>query len=164
VHLIVNVILLRIFPNRMINTISVHFFNLFTCCTFYLFGTVFCSLIAIFTIFTDLHDDSFTFPVFVDVYTYTSVYPPPICSLSVFFESYLYFIRLIWYRMSIVFPSQDLETKSPLNWSFEIKNGLLGVKRDRFVSLIGYVHFDENNNKTRNVWKNYFFLSIFLFF
>jgi hypothetical protein len=53
--------------------------------------------------------------------------------------------------MSIVISNKDLETKSPLNWSFEIKNGLLGVKRDRFVSLIGYVHFDENNNKTRNV-------------
>jgi hypothetical protein len=51
--------------------------------------------------------------------------------------------------MSIVVSRQDLETKSMLNWSFEIKNGLLGVKRDRFVSLIGYVHFDDN--KTRNV-------------
>jgi hypothetical protein len=53
--------------------------------------------------------------------------------------------------MSIVVSSQNLETKYPLNWSFEIKNGLLGVKRDRFVSLIGYVHFDENDNKTRSV-------------
>jgi hypothetical protein len=50
--------------------------------------------------------------------------------------------------MSIVVSNQDLETKSPLNSSFEIKNGLLGVKRDRFVSLIGYVY---NDKKTRNV-------------
>jgi hypothetical protein len=53
--------------------------------------------------------------------------------------------------MSTGVSSQDLETKSPLNWSYEIKNGLLGVKRDRFVSLVGYIHFDKNNNKIRNV-------------
>jgi hypothetical protein len=53
--------------------------------------------------------------------------------------------------MSIVVSSKDLETKSPLNWSFEIRNGLFGVKRDIFVSLIGYVHLDENDKKTRNV-------------
>jgi hypothetical protein len=115
------------------------------------FGTVFCSIVAIFATFVDFDNDSFTFPLFVDVYIYSPIYPPPICSLSVSFESYLYFIWLIWYRMSIVFSSQELETKSPLNWPFEIKNGLLGVKRDRFVSLIGYVHFDEKDKKTRNV-------------
>jgi hypothetical protein len=53
--------------------------------------------------------------------------------------------------MSIVVSRKDLETKSPLNWLFEIRNGLLGMKRDKFLSLIGYVHFDKNNNKTRNV-------------
>jgi hypothetical protein len=34
VYLIINVILLRNLPNRMINIISVHFFNTFTCCKF----------------------------------------------------------------------------------------------------------------------------------
>jgi hypothetical protein len=127
-------------------------------------GTVFGSFIAIFSIFTDLHNGSFTSPVFIDFYTYSHVCHPPIFSSSISFESYIYVIRLIWYRMSVVISSQDLETKSPLIWSFEIKNGLLGVKRDRFVSLIGYVHFDENNNKTRNVLIKYFFFFFFFFF
>jgi hypothetical protein len=163
-YLIVNVILLRNLPNRIVNTISVQFFNSLTYYTSYPVGTVFYSFIVIFTIFADFHNDSFTFPVFVDGCTYSHIYPPSICSLSVSFESYSYFIWLIWYRMSIVISSQDLETKSTLNWSFEIKNGLLGVKRDRFVSLIGTLHFDEKNNKIRNVWINYFFLFIFFFF
>jgi hypothetical protein len=38
------------------------------------------------------------------------------------------------------------------HWSFEITNGLLGTERDTFLLLIGYVHFDRNDNKTRNVW------------
>jgi hypothetical protein len=58
----------------MINTISVHFFDWFTCCTFYLLGTVSGSFIAIFSIFADLRNDSFTFPVFVDIYTYSPVH------------------------------------------------------------------------------------------
>jgi hypothetical protein len=145
VYLIVNVILLQNLPNRMINTIFVHFFNSFTYCAFYPLRTVFYLLIPIFAIFTNLYNDSFTFPVFVDVYTY----PPSIYSLSISFQSYSYFVWLIWYRMSNVISKEHLKIKTPLNWSFEIKNGLLGVKRDRFVSLIGYVHFDDN--KTRNV-------------
>jgi hypothetical protein len=52
--------------------------------------------------------------------------------------------------MSIVISNKDLESKSPLNWSFEIRNGLLGVKRDRFLSLIGYMYFDKNQIKTMN--------------
>jgi hypothetical protein len=53
--------------------------------------------------------------------------------------------------MSIVISIEDLESKSPLNWSFEIKNGLTGIKRERFLLLLGYAHFDVNDNKTRNV-------------
>jgi hypothetical protein len=74
VFLIVNVILLRNLPIQIINTISVHFFDSFTCCTFYPLGTVFGSIVAIYAIFADLRNDSFTFPLFVDVYTYSPIY------------------------------------------------------------------------------------------
>jgi hypothetical protein len=53
--------------------------------------------------------------------------------------------------MSVVIANENLKSKSPASWSFEIKNGLVGIKRDRFLLLIGYVHFDLNNNKTRSV-------------
>jgi hypothetical protein len=28
---------------------------------------------------------------------------------------------------------------------FDIENGLLGVERDTFLLLLGYIHFDEDN-------------------
>jgi hypothetical protein len=77
VCLIVNLKPLRNFPNRIINTISVHFFNSFTYCAFYPLGTIFGSFIAIFTIFANLRNNSSAFPVFVDVYTNSPIYPPP---------------------------------------------------------------------------------------
>jgi hypothetical protein len=161
VYLIINVILLQNLPNRTINTISVHFFDSFTSNPFYTLETflVYSSLFSSFSLICVMILLLFLCLLMSILnYHYISHFHSP----SVSFKSYLYFIWLIWYRMSIVVSSQDLETKSPLNLSFEIKNGLLGVKRDRFVSLIGYVHFDDK--KTRSVWGNYFFLFILLFF
>jgi hypothetical protein len=34
---------------------------------------------------------------------------------------------------------------------FDIKNGLLGIKRDRFLLLLGYVNVENTHDKTRNV-------------
>jgi hypothetical protein len=34
---------------------------------------------------------------------------------------------------------------------FDIKNGLLGVKRDTFLLLLGYMIIENTNNKTQNV-------------
>jgi hypothetical protein len=34
---------------------------------------------------------------------------------------------------------------------FDVKNGLLGIKRDRFLLLIGHMSLENNDNKTRNV-------------
>jgi hypothetical protein len=34
---------------------------------------------------------------------------------------------------------------------FNIKNGLLGIKRDRFLLLLGHMTFGKTDNKTRNV-------------
>jgi hypothetical protein len=45
----------------------------------------------------------------------------------------------------------SFSTKPLINYSFEIENGLGGIKRDRFLLLIGYAHFSLNDNKTRNV-------------
>jgi hypothetical protein len=59
----------RNLPNRMINTISVHFFDSLTSCKFYPSGTVFGSIIVIFAIFADSCNDFSALPVFVDVYT-----------------------------------------------------------------------------------------------
>jgi hypothetical protein len=136
------------------------------CVLFPVFGlfVLLSNYIAFFATFSNLHNDPPASPVFVDVCTDTTVYSPHTYYSSIFFKSYMHFIRLIWYRMSIVISNEDLESKYPLNWSFEIRNGLLGVKRDRFLSLIGYMHFNKNDNKIRNVWKNYFFLLIFFFF
>jgi hypothetical protein len=53
--------------------------------------------------------------------------------------------------MSVIIKSCDLKNKSPINCSFEITNGLLGVERDTFLLLIGYVGLDYGDNKTRNV-------------
>jgi hypothetical protein len=164
VYSITNVMLQRNLPNQMINTISADFFNSFAYCIFCFLGTVFCLLIAIFAFLLIRIMILLFFLYLFDVYTYSPIYHTPICSLPVSFESYLYFISLVLYRMSNVISKEHSKIKTPLNWSFEIKNGLLGVKRDRFVSLIGYVHFDENDNKTRNVWKNHFFIFIFFFF
>jgi hypothetical protein len=34
---------------------------------------------------------------------------------------------------------------------YDVKNGLLGIKRDRFLLLIGHMSLENNDNKTRNV-------------
>jgi hypothetical protein len=54
--------------------------------------------------------------------------------------------------MSVVITNDDLKNESPINWSFEITSGLLGIEHDTFLLLIGYVYFDGNGNKTKNVW------------
>jgi hypothetical protein len=53
--------------------------------------------------------------------------------------------------MSTVILRKNLKKEFFLYWSFEIENGLIGIKRDRFLLLLGFVHFDTNDNKTRNV-------------
>jgi hypothetical protein len=40
---------------------------------------------------------------------------------------------------------------------YDIKNGLLGIKRDRFLLLIGHMTFENTDNKTRSVWNIYIF-------
>jgi hypothetical protein len=66
--------------------------------------------------------------------------------------------------MSVVITNDDLKNELPINWSFEITNGLLGIERDTFLLLIGYVHFDHNDNKTRNVWMFSIFFKQLSFF
>jgi hypothetical protein len=34
---------------------------------------------------------------------------------------------------------------------YDVKNGLLGIKRDRYLLLIGHMSFENTDNKTRNV-------------
>jgi hypothetical protein len=34
---------------------------------------------------------------------------------------------------------------------YDIRNGLLGIKRDRFLLLIGHMSFESTDGKTRNV-------------
>jgi hypothetical protein len=34
---------------------------------------------------------------------------------------------------------------------YDVKNGLLGIKRDRYLLLIGHMSLENNDNKTRNV-------------
>jgi hypothetical protein len=53
--------------------------------------------------------------------------------------------------MSAVIESHDIERKLGTNSNFEIRNGLLGVKRDIFLLLIGFMNFYHGDNKTRNV-------------
>jgi hypothetical protein len=40
---------------------------------------------------------------------------------------------------------------SPLIEKFDVLNGLIGIKRDNFLLLIGYMNIGNNDNKTRNV-------------
>jgi hypothetical protein len=53
--------------------------------------------------------------------------------------------------ISVVTNNYDLKRKSQVNSNFEIRNGLLGIKRDVFLVLLGYSSFDCGDNKTRNV-------------
>jgi predicted AAA+ superfamily ATPase len=34
---------------------------------------------------------------------------------------------------------------------FDVKNGILGIKRDRFLLLLRHMSFENADNKTRNV-------------
>jgi hypothetical protein len=45
----------------------------------------------------------------------------------------------------------DLEKKLTVNYKFEIKNGLLGIERDRFLLLLGYSNLIHSDIITRNV-------------
>jgi hypothetical protein len=54
--------------------------------------------------------------------------------------------------MCIVIKNDDLKKELPINGCFEITNKPLGIERDTFLLLIGYVHFDNNDKKSRNVW------------
>jgi hypothetical protein len=53
--------------------------------------------------------------------------------------------------MSVVIKNDELERKSKINSILEIRNGLMGVKRDIFLLLIGFMNFYHGDNKTRNV-------------
>jgi hypothetical protein len=53
--------------------------------------------------------------------------------------------------MSAVIESHEIERMLGTNSNFEIRNGLLGVKRDIFLLLIGFMNFYHGDNKTRNV-------------
>jgi hypothetical protein len=58
----------------------------------------------------------------------------------------------------------NMESYSEIEWTtkessienFDITNGLIGIKRDRFLLLIGYISLKKDDNKTRNV---YFFFT-----
>jgi hypothetical protein len=71
----------------------------------------------------------------------------------------------IW-QTNINISNENLGSKSPLNWSFDIKNGLIGIERDIFLLLLGYGYFNVNNSKTRNVrmFRFSFFFSFFFIF
>jgi hypothetical protein len=69
--------------------------------------------------------------------------------------------------MSVVIKNNDLERKSQINSKFEIKNGLLGVQRDIFLLLLGYMCFESEEKKTRNVRIlsfSFLFFILFYFF
>jgi hypothetical protein len=53
--------------------------------------------------------------------------------------------------MSNASASFDLEKRSRINLSFEFDNGLIGVKRGRFLLVIGYQQLYPNDNKTGNI-------------
>jgi hypothetical protein len=59
--------------------------------------------------------------------------------------------------------SYNLRRKSAINSSLEIKNGLLGVKRDVFLLLLAYMYFENGEMKIKSVRIQYF-LFLFLFF
>jgi hypothetical protein len=53
--------------------------------------------------------------------------------------------------MSVVFKNVKIKRKSEIDSNIEIKNGLIGVNRDIFLLLIGFMNFYLGDNKTRNV-------------
>jgi hypothetical protein len=53
--------------------------------------------------------------------------------------------------MSVVIKTGEMKRMSGINSNFEISNGLMGVKRDIFLLLIGFMNFYLGDNKTRNV-------------
>jgi hypothetical protein len=53
--------------------------------------------------------------------------------------------------MSAVIGKDNIKIESPINWNFEIDNGLLGIKRDSFLLLLAYMNFGNGEKKTRNV-------------
>jgi hypothetical protein len=47
--------------------------------------------------------------------------------------------------------SIDINNTNSVVDGYDVKNGLLGIKRDRFLLLIGHMSLGNNDNETRNV-------------
>jgi hypothetical protein len=47
--------------------------------------------------------------------------------------------------------SIDINSTNSVIDGYDVKNGLLGIKRDRYLLLIGHMSLEGNDNKTRNV-------------
>jgi hypothetical protein len=47
--------------------------------------------------------------------------------------------------------SIDINKTNSVIDGYDVKNGLLGIKRDRFLLLIGHMSLENTDNKTRNV-------------
>jgi hypothetical protein len=47
--------------------------------------------------------------------------------------------------------SIDINNANSIVDVYDVKNGLLGIKRDKFLLLIGHMSFEHTDDKTRNV-------------
>jgi hypothetical protein len=47
--------------------------------------------------------------------------------------------------------SIDINNTNFIVNGYDVENGLLGIKRDRYLLLIGHMSLENNDNKTRNV-------------
>jgi hypothetical protein len=47
--------------------------------------------------------------------------------------------------------SIDINNSNSVVDGYDVKNGLLGIKRDRFLLLIGHMSLESTDDKTRNV-------------
>jgi hypothetical protein len=61
-------------------------------------------------------------------------------------------------------PVMSLKFSNFVPNKYEVVNGLLGVKRDTFLLLIGYMSLENNDNKTRNVRKFLFYTDLLMLY
>jgi hypothetical protein len=47
--------------------------------------------------------------------------------------------------------SIDINNTNSVIDGYDVENGLLGIERDTFLLLLGYMGFENTDNKTQNV-------------
>jgi hypothetical protein len=47
--------------------------------------------------------------------------------------------------------SIDINNTNSVVDGYDVKNGLIGLKRDRFLLLLGHMGLENNDNKAKNV-------------